>query len=69
MKTNRSGRTLEDYRELFWETEKRIKELEAAINRVGIITHQLDQDEIGLVAAIKYIYEEVDAALLEKQDV
>ena len=69
MKTDRSGRTLEDYRELFWETEKRIKELEAAINRVGIITHQLDQDEIGLVAAIKSIYEEVDAALLEKQDV
>ena len=34
MKMDRSGRTLEDYRELFWEAEKTIKELEAKLDAV-----------------------------------
>ena len=35
MKQDRSGRTLEDYRELFWEAEKRITELEAIAEKCG----------------------------------
>jgi hypothetical protein len=34
MDTDRSGRTLKAYRDLFWKAEKRIRELEAALLRV-----------------------------------
>ena len=36
LKTDRSGRTLKDYRDLYWAEKKRRKELEDWIGEVGL---------------------------------
>jgi len=39
MKTDRSGRTFEEYRQLYWDGQKRIDELEA-VSELSEVTHR-----------------------------
>ena len=67
MKQDRSGRTLEDYRELFWEAEKTIKELEAKLEATIESLTQQNKDlfarNVELRLQIVRVRKEVDALL------
>ena len=52
MKMDRSGRTLKDYRKLFWEAEKTIEISNAKLTAVEKILKQFDASEIDDVDAL-----------------
>jgi hypothetical protein len=44
---DRSGRTLEDYRELYWKFKARVKELEAQIATFSQLADEMQESECG----------------------
>ena len=61
MKTDRSGRTFEEYRQLYWDGQKRIDELEEGIR---IVVSKYDND----ITTAADMADELEALLPEKDD-
>ena len=62
MDTDRSGRTLKAYRDLFWKAEKRIKDLEASMTSSEVVV-RLKRENAELQAkldAVKALRDELE---------
>ena len=68
MKMDRGGRTLEDYRQLYWDGQKRIDELEAAYQIVEAVGFENVQKLTNRIAELEATIKKVEAVGFEVHD-
>ena len=66
MKTDRSGRTLKEYRQLYWDGKERIKELEAKLDAVKDARDEYFADPWVYVSRAE-VYARIDEAIGEQE--
>ena len=72
MKTDRSGRTLEEYRQLYWDGKERIKELQAKLDAVKALPDKWREKEYATATGecpldIQNCADELDKAIGEQE--